>query len=153
MLMQAPVIQRRQSGSLLIEALIAIVIFSVGILGLISLQANAIALSTDAKYRADAAMLGNQLMARLAIADPSAVGTFAHQPSGTTPCSPTGNVASSPTVNEWLAEVDAALPGADSSKQQITVDTSNSVVTATICWKPVNGTQHMHTVTTQMQWQ
>jgi type IV pilus assembly protein PilV len=44
---------------MLLEALIAILIFSFGILGLVGLQANAINLSTDAKYRADAALLAN----------------------------------------------------------------------------------------------
>ena len=46
---------RRQGGFMLIEALIAILIFSIGILGIVGLQAAAVNQSTDARYRSEAA--------------------------------------------------------------------------------------------------
>lgn len=151
--MRTPVHPANQQGMMLLEALIAILIFSVGILGLVGLQANAINLSTDARYRTDAALLANQLIGRLSVASPGAAAGFAHRPSGTTACSPTGSNSADAAVTAWLTEVAQTLPGADSTKQQVTVDTSNNVVVVTICWEPNNGTQHRHTVTTQMQWQ
>jgi len=151
--MRTPGPLKNQSGVMLLEALIAILIFSIGILGLVGLQANAINLSTDAKYRADAALLANQLIGRLSVADPAAVGTYSHRPSGSTVCAPTGRVGTSPVVTAWLTEVNASLPNADSTKQQVIVDKTNNVVNITICWQAPHSSQHRHTVTTQMQWQ
>lgn len=51
-----------QSGVMLLEALIAILIFSLGILGVVGLQASALSVSRDAHYRADAALLANELV-------------------------------------------------------------------------------------------
>ena len=53
----------QQQGSMLLEALISILIFSIGILAIIGLQAASIKLSSDAKYRSDASMLANQHIA------------------------------------------------------------------------------------------
>jgi type IV pilus assembly protein PilV len=152
--MRVPCSLLPQSGVTLVEALISILVFSFGILGLISLQANAIAFSDDAKQRADAALLVNQLIGRLAVASPTLAANFAHLPdSGAAVCTPAGAASTEPAVVEWLAEVSDKLPGADSNQQKIEVDAVNDVVTITICWQSRTGTQHNHTVTTQMQWQ
>jgi type IV pilus assembly protein PilV len=58
-----------QSGVMLIEALIAILIFSVGILGLVGLQASAVTASTDAKYRSEAALLSNEVIGKMWTSD------------------------------------------------------------------------------------
>ena len=138
---------------MLLEAMIAILIFSFGILGLIGLQANAISLSTDAKYRADAALLANQLIGRLAVADPAVAASFAHRPNGSTVCAPVGKNSTSSVLTGWLAEVNATLPNAGSAKQQVIVNTTTKVVVITLCWQAPHGSQHRHTVTTQLQWQ
>ncbi len=57
--------QSRQTGSMLIEVLIAILIFSVGILGIVGLQASVVTASTDAKYRSEAALLANELIGQM----------------------------------------------------------------------------------------
>jgi type IV pilus assembly protein PilV len=56
---------RSQRGIMLLEALIAILIFSVGILGLVGLQATAVKQSTDARLRAEAAQLADQLLGQM----------------------------------------------------------------------------------------
>lgn len=45
---------KSQGGVALLEVMIAILIISFGILGIIGLQANSIALTTDARYRVEA---------------------------------------------------------------------------------------------------
>lgn len=50
---------------MLLEALIAILIFSLGILSLVALQATAIQLTGDAKYRTDATLLANRLIGQM----------------------------------------------------------------------------------------
>lgn len=51
---------KRQSGIVLIEVLVAVMIFSVGILAVIGLQATAIATVTDAKLRVDASTVAER---------------------------------------------------------------------------------------------
>ena len=54
---------RRQSGSYLLEGLIAILIFSFGILGLIGLLGSSIRITNDARYRTEAANLAGAMIA------------------------------------------------------------------------------------------
>lgn len=54
-----------QGGVILLEALIAILIFSMGILAVIGLQAAAIKNTNDAKYRAEASYLANQIIGKM----------------------------------------------------------------------------------------
>jgi type IV pilus assembly protein PilV len=63
-----------QSGLMMIEVLISILIFSIGILGIIGLQAKAIEHSGDAQNRNIASSLANDLVAQMWLAksaDPS----------------------------------------------------------------------------------
>ena len=57
--------RKYQSGVMLLEALIAILVFSFGVLGLVALQASAIQGSRDAQYRSQAAMLANDLIGQM----------------------------------------------------------------------------------------
>ena len=52
-----------QDGSALLEALIAILIFSFGILGLIGLLGSSIRITNDARYRSEAANLAGAMIA------------------------------------------------------------------------------------------
>ena len=54
---------RRQSGSYLLEGLIAILIFSFGILGLIGLLGSSIRITNDARYRSEVANLAGAMIA------------------------------------------------------------------------------------------
>jgi type IV pilus assembly protein PilV len=54
---------RHQSGSYLLEALIAILIFSFGILGLIGLLGSSLRITNDARYRSEAANLASAMIA------------------------------------------------------------------------------------------
>ena len=55
----------KQRGSMLLEALIAILIFSMGILAIVGLQSSAVSFTTDAKYRTDACFLANQSIGQM----------------------------------------------------------------------------------------
>src|SRR5258707_11034991 len=56
---------RRQGGVMLLEALIAILIFSIGILAVVGMQATAMKAVTDARSRSEAALYANQLLAQI----------------------------------------------------------------------------------------
>ncbi len=60
-----------QRGVMLLEALIAILIFSMGILAIIGLQASSVSMAGDAKYRADANLLANRLIGAMWLANSS----------------------------------------------------------------------------------
>lgn len=68
-------IARSQQGVVLLESLIAILIFSMGILAVVGLQAAMIKNTSDAKYRADAAFIAQQ---RLGVmwADPNNLANY-----------------------------------------------------------------------------
>ncbi len=57
-----------QRGVLLLEVLVALLIFSLGVLGLIGLQANANKQSGETKYRADATLMANELFGQMRLA-------------------------------------------------------------------------------------
>jgi type IV pilus assembly protein PilV len=54
-----------QTGAFLLEALIGILIFSLGILGIVGLQARAIRFTNDAELRAEAMYLANSLISQM----------------------------------------------------------------------------------------
>lgn len=60
-----------QRGAMLLEALIALLIFSMGILAIVGLQASSIKLASDSKYRADANLLANQFIGEMWLANSS----------------------------------------------------------------------------------
>lgn len=55
----------RQQGVALVEVLVAVLIFSIGLIAVVGMQAFSVGAVTDAKYRADASFLANQAIGRL----------------------------------------------------------------------------------------
>lgn len=58
-----------QSGYVLLEALVAILVFSLGLLGIVGFQASAMKISTDSQFRTNAAMLADELIAQMSVSD------------------------------------------------------------------------------------
>ena len=85
---------------MLLEVLIAMLIFALGVLGLVGLQANASKESSMAKYRADATLLANELVGEMWVSDRSYAGLSAKFASATP----------GPGYTAWLARVTATLP-------------------------------------------
>jgi type IV pilus assembly protein PilV len=65
--------QANDRGFVLLDALIALLIFSFGMLGILALQASAIKFGSDAKYRTDAALLADRLIAGMWVYDVNTV--------------------------------------------------------------------------------
>lgn len=59
--------QNGENGVVLLEALIAILIFSLGVLGIVGLQAAMIKNAGDARYRVDAAYIAQQRLGAMAM--------------------------------------------------------------------------------------
>lgn len=142
-----------QQGILLLEALIAILIFSLGILGIMGLQTTSAKQSSDAKFRSDAGLLAEELIGKMWVTDrknATLINQF-QSPNGTdyvtwmgTPGSPASGT------------VRAILPGADVNPPTVTIDANNKV-TITINWQApyevTSGTIHQYSVVTQIQYQ
>ncbi|HET7764638.1 MAG TPA: type IV pilus modification protein PilV [Burkholderiales bacterium] len=109
-------LHRPQTGVMLIEALIAILIFSIGILAVVGMQGTAIKNVTQSKSRSDAAMLANQLIAQM-WADKGNIAQYNYPGSGTIPAK-LGTL--SPTPTGWIGQV-SKLPGATTALPVITV--------------------------------
>lgn len=56
---------RAQSGVMLLEALIGILLFTLGILALLGLQGSMVRATSDVKYRSEATYLANQIIGRM----------------------------------------------------------------------------------------
>ena len=129
---------------MLLEGLIAILIFSLGILAIVGMQGAAVKASGDAKYRSDAALLANQLIGAMWVSDraPATLKT-SFETNGT-------------GYNAWLADVGATLPGVAANPPQVVVDAMNPAtlgqVTVTIFWQaPNESTAHNHSVIAQIR--
>jgi type IV pilus assembly protein PilV len=130
-----------QRGVMILEAMIAILIFSLGIIALMALQAAAIRLSGDAKGRTDAAFLADRLMSEIWTVDPATIGNYSYNPlpAGSTafPCTLIGGGGG--TGLNWLntnlfpAGSSPKLPGATPDRQHITVVGNN--VQVNLCWQ------------------
>jgi type IV pilus assembly protein PilV len=140
----------KQRGSMLIEGLIAILIFSVGILALVGMQATAINTTTAAKYRADASYLANQIISQM-WADRANIASYPHHPTtGASACVPSGTASANANLANWLTDVQNALPGAGANVQQVVVG-ANNLVTVTVCWQgPQDSAPHNFIATAQV---
>lgn len=92
---------RRQRGIALLEAMLAIVILGIGLLGTIGLQARAYSALSDASLRAEATLAGEKLLGMMN-ADTNNLLNYGATEGGT------ATAATQP----WVDETKAAIPGA-----------------------------------------
>ena len=143
----------RQSGFFLIEALVAILIFALGVLGLVALGGTAVASQSDAQYRTEAGNLADAIAGEMAMnidrtneasRFPS-LAKFSHQPGGVD-CAFSGAVATDPIVKGLVDRAanlpvgTIGLPGATDAMQQVLVAPAGTFnrVEITLCWKTAN---------------
>lgn len=145
-----PYLANSQQGVMLLEALIAILIFSIGILAIVALQANSIKLASDSKFRSDANLLANQLIGQMWLAHSDANFTNAFSTGGA-------------SYAAWATSVSAALPTTGISAPTVTIaqstvaaaSTVSSAVTINIYWSvpgenPNVATVHQYNTRTQI---
>ena len=109
-----------QEGVMLIEALVAILIFSVGVVAVMGMQAVSIEQVTQAKYRLDASYLANQITGKMWTDIPN-LATYA--------------TAGSTGRSAWDATVASTLPNGTA-----TITIVNTLVTVTVKWQMPNET-------------
>lgn len=138
---------RRQRGVMLIEALVGILIFTIGVFAVMGLQAVSIKNSVEAKNRTDAAMLVNSLISQMSVDSKNMAALQASY-----------NSASGTVYTQWLADVQNIMPGvsgvpATQPTVAVTPVTSNGVnaiqAAITVFWQ-VPG-QELHNFTASSQ--
>lgn len=118
---------RRLRGFMLLEALVGILLFSLGILGVLMFQAAATKMTADARYRTEAAMYADELIARMRTSNrTSLAANYA-----------TGGSAFTAWKTNRLDKAGAGLPGATATSR-ITADATTGSFEAeiTIQWLP-----------------
>ncbi len=133
-----------QTGFVMIEALVSILIFSIGILALIGTLAMTTNQVSDAKYRTDASMLANQLIGQMWAGNRTQATLQANF------SSPTG-----PLYTAWAAGVRNTLPSAPMPTVAVSAvtatSTPSSYVTITIKWQsPKDKSAHTYTAVAQV---
>jgi type IV pilus assembly protein PilV len=119
-------------GFVMLEALVAAVIFSIGVLGLVSLQASMTQSQTIGKFRGDAIYLADELVGLL----------WSDLPNRTQYAS--GTCAGYARCNDWLGKVANALPGATTN---VAVNAGTGQVDITVSWVTQSATQNYTTST------
>lgn len=118
---------RSQTGSMLLEAFIAILIFSMGILAIVGMQASAVKSATDAKYRSEASLLANEFIGQMWVGDrtPATMQTNFQGGAGTDGAAYTA----------WYSKVQATLPGTAANPPVVSINPATSLVTVAVQWK------------------
>lgn len=122
-------------GAALIEALVGILIFSIGILGLVGLQATMTRAQGAAKYRADAAYLSSEIIGAM-WADKPNLAQYA------TPCTSYQRCA------DWVNKVSTSLP---QGKVVLTPTASTGAVSLTMTWTSSNEGTHTYALSTSIE--
>ena len=133
--------RNRQGGVVLVEALIAILIFSLGILGVVGMQARSVQVMTEATFRAQAAQHASDLLSEMWTADPGQRANL-YSSTATTPI----------RYTQWKTRLETgslALPGVSANPPLVAVNTQQvaysavgagsqtvSAVTITVFWQP-----------------
>lgn len=121
--MQSQRTMKKQGGLVLVEGLIAIVIFALGVLAIVGMQGITLRQASDAKYRVDASFAANQ-----------AIGMM---------WSDRSNLAAYEVEDEQVS----ALPN---GKRSVTVD--GTTVTVVVTWQlPGESKVHSHSSVTRIE--
>ncbi len=134
---------RQQTGSMLLEALIAILIFSMRIIAVVGLQAASLKNANDAMFRTTASLLANELIGKMWVSNRTTLQTNFNSPAGA-------------VYNDWLTTVQASLPGVDATTNLPSVNVAaNGTVVIGIFWKlpsePAGMPAHTYVAVAQIQ--
>jgi len=116
-------LNKNNKGFFILEALIAILIFMVGILGIMQLQVIQMQATADAQYRTQASYMAENIMSQIVI-DKGNVDTFVD--------------GSNPNYSNWLGDLQTILPGVENNPPTITSNPAASggiLITIVIKWK------------------
>ncbi len=109
-----------QQGVVLLEVMIAILIFSMGVLAIVGLQAVMVKNTTDSKYRSDAGYIAQQTIGRM-WADPANAAGYVQANTDISSQLPDGKLTVAQTgPNQFTVTITWQLPGANEVQHNFT---------------------------------
>ncbi|MEJ6006402.1 pilus assembly protein PilV [Paucibacter sp. AS339] len=124
-------------GIALIEALVGIMIFAFGVLGLVGLQASMTKAQTGSKFRADASNLSSELLGVMWSDKPGSLGNYT-----------TASCAAYARCKDWSDKVGKTLPSATTA---VVVNAATGEVDITINWTQAGEGQHRYQTSAMVQ--
>jgi type IV pilus assembly protein PilV len=115
---------KRQRGSILIEGLIAVAIFSFGLIALMGMQAVSVKNSMHAQYRNEAGQLASQILSQIMV-DQSNIASYA-------------DGGASVAKAAWLEQVESLLPNGGASITYVDTAANPRTVTVTLTWRALD---------------
>lgn len=124
-----------QRGIVMIEAMVAVLLFTIGVLALVGLQSAMTRNQTEAKLRGDASYLANEIVGTM-WGDAANVANYA-----------TASCAGYARCNDWKSKVERSMPG---GAVTITLGSGAAAgsVTVTINWTTPGDGPHNYTTST-----
>jgi type IV pilus assembly protein PilV len=136
----------QQTGSAMIEGLTAITIFSLGILGVVGLQASVLENNAQSQFRAEASYLAQEIIG-IATADAANATCYTVNPAAGA-CT---NPAAEAFVQEWQTRVQETLPGSDEQVPTVTLG-ADGTFSVRLQWKrQTDDTWNNYVSTTNIQ--
>ena len=131
--------RKQQQGVVMLEALLGIFIFSIGILAMIGMQAVAVKNTIEAQYRIEAGFLANEIIGTMWVNNAANPAAFA-----------TASCGSTPACAAWVTKVQLMMPGSTGALAP-TIVVAGSQVTVTVFWQKAGETSsHNHQVVAQI---
>ncbi|WP_375176777.1 type IV pilus modification protein PilV [Marinobacter mobilis] len=131
---------RQQQGSSLIEILVAVLIFAIGLLGVAGMQVYSLKMNANSHIRTQANLLAQDMVERMR-SNPFQRGAYAMSFSECT-TAVTGNPSSADIAasdrRNWCRQLDRNLPAGQGS-----VDVDNGLVTITVRWQERAGREQV----------
>lgn len=112
----------RQKGITLLESLLGILLFSVGILAVVGMQSMAVRSVAESKYRMDASFLANQIIGEMWV-NRTNLASYSYTSGGTPPA----------VAAAWVTRVGNSLPGTAANPPSISI--AGNTVTITVQWQ------------------
>jgi type IV pilus assembly protein PilV len=116
-------LNNRKNGFFIMEALISILIFIIGVLGILQLQVSQMQATADAQYRSQASYMADNLMTQIII-DKENIDTFVDK--------------TNPEYMDWENNLRNVLPGVNDNPPEITTSiatTGGILVKIVVKWK------------------
>ncbi|GGP25769.1 type IV pilus modification PilV family protein [Silvimonas amylolytica] len=122
---------RQQGGFALLEGLITVLIFSIGIIGLVSMQGAIMKANQQSGMRAQASYFAEEIIG-LATVDPNNAGCYV-----TGSASSCSNTTAQSDASDWNTRATAQLPNASMTGRNpsVTYDSSTGQFVVTLNWK------------------
>ncbi|WP_051076164.1 type IV pilus modification protein PilV [Thioalkalivibrio sp. ALJ24] len=131
-----------QLGVTLIEILVTVLVLSIGLIGLASLQGNALKANQSAYMRAQATILAYDILDVMRVDREAALDQDYDGLYESPPAVETGDAFVRVELNRWMTDVDNTLPDPSG---RIDTDSNTGIVTIAISWDDTRGEESPET--------